>query len=339
MRQHALVLLLLPTAALAVPTELDHQGRLLDAVGTPLQGEQQLHFALYADATLGSPVWEETHQLTVQDGYYHQRLGGITPLDSQLFTGGTLYLGLTANNGAETAPRTSLVSVPFAIRAADADHADVASALSPDAALDIASVQTSGDIRYDGIVQHGSYDQRYDYPFYRLSTNQLGNLSGTGRVSWSNNTGVRWYTYRTLVTGTPFASRDAEEQQIMTAMGMGGKQHFQPNVIVTRVEWDSALQWVSFPTQIWAPGTVTYGSYCKSLTGAVLTGYWATGMNTEWGLCGSHGGPYSPGSYIHAHPGSSGAGSALVIWPAVIAGNFPLDHANPMWGYWPYQPL
>ncbi len=339
MRQHALVLLLLPAAAFAVPMELDHQGRLLDSIGTPLQGEHSLHFALYTQATLGSPVWEETHQLTLQDGYYHQRFGEGSPLDSDLFASGSLYLGLAVDGGTQNTPRTSLVSVPFAIRAANADHADVADTVSQNADLDIASLQTSGDIQYDGIVQHGGYDQRYDYPFYRLSTNQLGTLSGTGRVSWSNNTGVRWYAHRTIVTGTPFASRDAEEQEIMTAMGMAGKQHFQPNIVVNRLEWDSALSWVSFPSAIVSSGTVTFGSYCKSLTGPALQGYWATGMSTDWGLCGSHGGPYSPGTYIHAHPSSSGAGSALVVWPAAIAGNYPLDHANPLWGYWTYQPL
>jgi hypothetical protein len=319
--------------------ELNHQGRLLDSVGTPLQGEHSLHFALYTGATLGSPVWEETHLLTLQDGYYQHRLGGSTPLDSDLFEDGSLYLGLAADGGPQTEPRTSLVSVPFAIRAADADRADVASGLTQDAALDIASIQTSGDIHYEGNVLHGDYDQRYDYPFYRLSTNQVGTLSGTGRVSWSNNTGVRWYSYRTIVSGTPFENRDAEEQEIMTAMGMAGKQHFQPNIIVNRIEWDSALSWVSFPSPIVSSGTVTFGSYCKSLSGTALEGYWATGMTTSWGLCGSHGGPYSPGTYIHAHPSSSDAGSALVIWPAVIAGNYPLDHANPLWGYWTYQPL
>ena len=194
MRQHALVLLLLPTVAFAVPMELDHQGRLLDTMGAPLQGEHTLHFAMYTVATLGSPVWQETHPVVVQDGYYHQRLGSSTPLDSDLFAGGTLYLAIAANESPANAARVSVVSVPFAVRAADADNADVASSVSQDAALDIASIHTSGDIHYDGTLQHGEYDHRYDYPFYRLSTNQVGTLSGTGRVDWSNNTGCLLYT-------------------------------------------------------------------------------------------------------------------------------------------------
>lgn len=339
MRRHALALLCLPSLASAVPMQFDHQGRLLDTSGEPLEGEHTLHAALYSSATLGSPVWEETHPISVVNGYYHQRLGTVTPLDSALFTSGSLYLGITADGGDPTAQRVPLVSVPYAVRADSASQADIAASVSSEAELDVASVQTTGDITYEGTVRHGDYDQRYDYPFYRLSTNQLGTLSGTGRVNWSNNTGVRWYAYRTIVSGTPFSSRDAEEQQIMTAMGMQGMQHFQPNIVVNRLVWDSELSWVSFPAPIVSSGTVTFGSYCKSLSGAVLEGYWASGMTTDWGLCGSHAGPNAPGTYIHAHPSSSGAGSALVIWPAVVAGNFPLDHANPMWGYWSYQPL
>ena len=200
-------------------------------------------------------------------------------------------------------------------------------------------LDVTGDIAYSGIITRNGTDQRYDYPFYRVSHNQYGSISGTTRTNWNNNTGVRWSVYRTLYTGTVWGSRDPEEQEILTAMGMFGVQHFQPTIVVARVEWDSALSWVTFPNQIWAPGTVTYGSYCKSTGGAILNGYWATGMTTSWGLCGSQAGPYSPGTYIHAHPNTTGPGSALVIWPAAVAGRFPLDKAAPKWGYWPYQSL
>jgi len=205
---------------------------------------------------------------------------------------------------------------------------------TPAAALDVV-----GDIAYSGVVMHDGYDQRYDYPFYRISHNQIGDISGSSRTNWNNNTGVRWSVYRTLVTGTVWTSRDPEEQEILTAMGMEGAQHFQPNIVVAKLEWDSALSWVSYPQQIWAPGTVTYGSYCKSLTGSVLNGVWVAGMTTSWGLCGTQGGPHRPGTYLHAHPSSTGAGSALVIWPGVVAGRFPLDKGKPMWGYWPNQNL
>ena len=52
MLPRAIVLaLLLPSAALAVPVQLNHQGRLLDTAGTPLSGAHTLDFAFYeADA-------------------------------------------------------------------------------------------------------------------------------------------------------------------------------------------------------------------------------------------------------------------------------------------------
>jgi len=201
-------------------------------------------------------------------------------------------------------------------------------ASNPAARLDVA-----GDIAFSGLLKQGGIDTRYDYPFYRVSTNQYGDISGGVRTGWSNNTGVSWSIYRYINTGTPRASRDAEEKEILTAMGQAGAQHFQPTIVVAKVEWGSALGWTTFPNQIWASGTVTFGAYTKLLTGTALTGYWADGMTTSWGLCGSSWGPVAPGTYIHAHPASSGPGSALVVWPAVVSGRFPLDRANPRWGY------
>lgn len=256
---------------------------------------------------------------------------GYRPIE---FAGGTSTGSLEIQGGLTTIGSVGVGTTSPQEKLHVAGNLLVDGTISSKSALDV-----DGNITYSGVIAHDGYDQRYDYPFYRMSHNQVGDISGTTRINWNNNSGVRWSVYRTIYTGTVWSSRDAEEKEILTAMGMSGAQHFQPNIIVAKVVWDTALSWVSFPNQIWAPGTVTYGSYCKSTGGALLNYYWATGMTTSWGLCGSHGGPYAPGTYIHAHPNSSGAGSALVIWPAVVAGRFPLEKANPKWGYWPYQAL
>ena len=49
--------LLLAVPALAAPTKLAQQGRVLDSAGEPLEGTQSMVFNLYDAATDGSSLW------------------------------------------------------------------------------------------------------------------------------------------------------------------------------------------------------------------------------------------------------------------------------------------
>ena len=64
----SIVMLALSGTALAVPGQLAHQGRLLDADEVPLDGVHSLHFALYDDTD--TLVWEETHTVDIINGFY-----------------------------------------------------------------------------------------------------------------------------------------------------------------------------------------------------------------------------------------------------------------------------
>ena len=46
--------------AFAVPVQLMQQGRLLDNNGTPLEGNQFLHFSIYDDVEVGTLLYEES---------------------------------------------------------------------------------------------------------------------------------------------------------------------------------------------------------------------------------------------------------------------------------------
>ncbi len=113
--------LLLPSLALAVPTTLTHQGRLLDADGRPAEGLHLLQFDLYPDLEGGAPVWSEMHALTLSSGLYTVELGRLEMLDDRVFDGASLYLELGIDGGPPMAPRHALTSVPYAQRAAVAD--------------------------------------------------------------------------------------------------------------------------------------------------------------------------------------------------------------------------
>ena len=52
---------LLTSLALAVPTSLTHQGRLLDGDGRPVEGDHTLAINLYDASTGGDLVWSETY--------------------------------------------------------------------------------------------------------------------------------------------------------------------------------------------------------------------------------------------------------------------------------------
>ncbi|MFO0588175.1 MAG: hypothetical protein U0441_11575 [Polyangiaceae bacterium] len=109
----------LPAAA-AVPTHLMHQGRLFDGSGAPLKNSVDASFAIYSAESGGTALWTEVHTLQIEDGYFSVELGTINDTLGALFTGQTLYLGITVGNDAEMDPRQKIQSVPYALVANNA---------------------------------------------------------------------------------------------------------------------------------------------------------------------------------------------------------------------------
>ena len=114
-----LVALCMVQTANAVPTELQHQGRLMDNNGVPFTGSHTLTFRLYDSPSSTSPLWEETTTVDFDSGYYALQLGTDTtnPLDDSLFEAGALFVGLAVDGGAELPDRLPVSSTPFARRA------------------------------------------------------------------------------------------------------------------------------------------------------------------------------------------------------------------------------
>ncbi len=112
------------TAAWAAPAQLGHQGRLLDDAGVPVEGEVSLLFRLYDDAASGSVVWEETHDVSAENGFYSVVLGAdeaSNPLDVSLVADNALFLELVVDGGDPLSPRHGLNSVPYAMVATQAE--------------------------------------------------------------------------------------------------------------------------------------------------------------------------------------------------------------------------
>src|SRR5262245_56769996 len=110
----------------AVPRLVQFNGMLQSASGRPLIGTQGVTFALYAEQDGGAPLWLETHNVRADDlGRFAVLLGAATndglPVD--LFASGeSRWLGLQSNaSGEPEQPRVLFVSVPYALKALDAD--------------------------------------------------------------------------------------------------------------------------------------------------------------------------------------------------------------------------
>jgi len=109
-----------------VPRVIQFSGVLRDSAGQPLAGVQGVSFALYREQEGGSPLWIETQNVSADEyGRFAALLGAATSdgVPIEMFSSGeSRWLGVAANvPGEPEQPRVLLVSVPYALKAADAE--------------------------------------------------------------------------------------------------------------------------------------------------------------------------------------------------------------------------
>ena len=106
-----------------VPQLVNFNGRALDADGKAISGIAGATFAIYKDQYGRAPLWLETQNVQADSkGNFSAQLGKATPggVPLQLFSSGEArWLGVRVNGGEEQ-PRVLLLSVPYALKAADA---------------------------------------------------------------------------------------------------------------------------------------------------------------------------------------------------------------------------
>lgn len=109
------------SATAAVPQTFGFSARLVDeATGEPVHGTFPLVFALFDAETDGEVLWEESREVTVDDGVMFTEVGASTPLELAIFDGRALWLEIEFG-GVTMEPRIALGSVPYAFRSATAD--------------------------------------------------------------------------------------------------------------------------------------------------------------------------------------------------------------------------
>lgn len=112
-----------PVADSVVPRLVNYAGVAKDENGKAMKGVFGATFAVYADQDGGSPMWIETQNINANvNGTFSVQLGATKPdgLPVDLFSAGQArWLGVSYNGGAEQ-PRIALLSVPYALKAGDA---------------------------------------------------------------------------------------------------------------------------------------------------------------------------------------------------------------------------
>jgi len=112
------------TASTTVPRSVPFTGQVVTPKGEARTGTVALTFALYTDQQDGVPIWTEQQQVTLDnEGRYSLVLGSVSAdgLPADAFAAGTpRWLGVQVEAEKEQ-PRMMLLSVPYALKAGDAD--------------------------------------------------------------------------------------------------------------------------------------------------------------------------------------------------------------------------
>src|SRR5580698_133354 len=173
-----------------VPQLVNYSGKAIDSGGHPVVGMQGMTFAIYSEQLNGSPLWIETQNVQPDaNGNYTVQLGAATTggLPLNLFSSGEArWLGVRINGGEEP-PRVLLLSVPYALKAADAE---TVGGLPPSAFVlaapgaSAAAAPESSAASVAGVPPVGGSGTENYIPIWTDSSGDLGNSvifqSGTG---------------------------------------------------------------------------------------------------------------------------------------------------------------
>ena len=121
-----------------IPRLISFQGKMVEN-GTPVTGPEDITF------TIGS--WTETQTVDINDGLYSVALGVVNPLPDEVFEAENVALRVVVNG--TTLSQTVILSVPYALRAVNADK------LNGEDAEVYANIESINDLQGD---QNGNID-------------------------------------------------------------------------------------------------------------------------------------------------------------------------------------
>ncbi len=184
-------LLLLPLLAVAAPSYINYQGRLVDTTGNPLTGAQSIVFKLYSVPSGGTALWTETQSVTPDNGIFSVSLGGVTQLPASTFLADTLYLGVTIGADAEMSPRTRLLSAPYALYSGNLGSSGSKAYISTDTVISASQLQLGNFASLPGGIGKGAL--AYDSTANRVNYWDglvWSPLQSGGISPWSSSAGL-----------------------------------------------------------------------------------------------------------------------------------------------------
>ena len=157
----------------SVPRLVKFSGTLTDGGGRPLSGVVGVTFALYEQPDGGAPIWMEVQSLQVSGNGQYAALLGSTRNDgipAETFAAGQRWLGVQAQGQAER-PRVLMTSVPYSLKAVDAETLGGL----PASAFALAGTESRGPVM-ESVAASGK-------PL-AAAASVTPNLSGTGTKSY-----------------------------------------------------------------------------------------------------------------------------------------------------------
>ena len=94
-----------------MPKKINYQGILTDASGNPINGSMQMTFSIYDVHSGGTPLWNETQTVTVNDGRYSVLLGSVNPIT--LTEVKPYSLGVKVGSDSEMTPRKEMTGTIY----------------------------------------------------------------------------------------------------------------------------------------------------------------------------------------------------------------------------------
>jgi hypothetical protein len=160
-------------SATVIPQLIKFSGVAKGTNGQPLTGMVGITFALYQDQQGGSPLWLETQNVQPDPhGNYTVQLGATLPngLPAALFTTGEARWVGVQISGQEEQPRVILLSVPYAMKAGDAQT------LNGQPASAFLTASSSNAANPNGVINNAiTGGGTTDYVPLWLSKSKLGN--------------------------------------------------------------------------------------------------------------------------------------------------------------------
>ncbi|MEO8726237.1 MAG: hypothetical protein ABI383_08940 [Acidobacteriaceae bacterium] len=178
------------SGVLSLPSILRYSGYLTDSQGNPVIGSHSVTAVLYTTQQGGSPLWQETQQITTDaSGHYSLLLGVTTPggVPLDLFLSGEARWIAVQSPDSIRVSRALLASVPYALKAHDADSvggipASQLMRINPDLNTQTMQAQQNTGVTPDDLQTEALLRQQADAQVLQVAEkytdNAISNFSG-----------------------------------------------------------------------------------------------------------------------------------------------------------------